>query len=104
MSEAFGWAEFYADPEAYEAKRQERARQALLAEQERIKKRQESHYQDSCRRLLESLIARGLFRDDRLSYTYICYLEHVTDIAPSDSWRDVLAALSEAAKKDEERY
>lgn len=93
-SEHFGWPQFYEDPEVWwtgmermrrleeDGVREDRARQAAAA-------------------ALRILRERGLLREDRLSYTRICELEHETGIF-TGSWTEYLEALHEAELKDRE--
>lgn len=91
-SEAFGWASFYEDPEQYAEDKAEADQRAQHAERER-RARLAVHT------ALAILRERGLLREDRLSYTRICELEHETGTFTS-SWVDYLNQLHEAELQD----
>lgn len=95
-SEAFGWPAFYEEPESWWSGME---RMRLLEE--------EGTREDQARKAslvaLRILRERGLLREDRLSYTRICELEHETGIF-TGSWIDYLNALHEAELKDRETW
>jgi hypothetical protein len=95
-SEHFGWPSFYEEPEAYFTE-QEEAKLRFLAEVE------ERRAQQAAQAAVNILRQRGLLREDRLSYTRICELEHETGIFIG-SWADYLQALHEAELKDRELW
>lgn len=95
-SEAFGWPAFYEEPEAYFAEREE----ATLRFREEADERRARQAALVALRILRE---RGLLREDRLSYTRICELEHETGIF-TGSWIDYLNALHEAELKDRETW
>lgn len=95
-SEAFGWARFYEEPEQYFAE-QEEAKLRFFEEADERKARQAAAV------ALRILRERGLLREDRLSYTRICQLEHETGIF-TGSWTEYLNALHEAELKDRETW
>lgn len=95
-SEHFGWARFYEEPEAYFAEQEE-------AKLRFIDLRTQSMAKRAVREALSILRQRGLLREDRLSYTRICELEHETGIF-TGSWTDYLQALHEAELKDRELW
>lgn len=94
-SEHFGWARFYEGPEEWWSD-MERMR---LLEEEGVR-------EDRARRAAQAALAilrqRGLLREDRLSYTRICELEHETGIF-TGSWTDYLNRLREAEQRDREQ-
>jgi hypothetical protein len=91
-SDQFGWASFYEEPEQYVKDKADADQRALHAERER-RARLAVHT------ALGILRERGLLREDRLSYTRICELEHETEIV-TGSWTDYLNALHEAELED----
>jgi hypothetical protein len=95
-SEAFGWPAFYEGSEAYFAEREE----AKLRVREEADERRARQAAAVALRILRE---RGLLREDRLSYTRICELEHETGIF-TGSWTDYLNALHEAELKDRETW
>lgn len=95
-SEHFGWPSFYEDSEAWWAA-QERSRV------ERVERSKQEHFRRVVADLLNALTRRGLLREDRLSYTRICWLEHETGIS-TGSWSDYYTALREAEQKDRELW
>lgn len=93
-SEAFGWASFYEEPEQY-------ARDRAEGDQRRLNAARERRGRLAVHTALRILRERGLLREDRLSYTRICELEHETGIV-TGSWTDYLNALHEAELRDRE--
>jgi hypothetical protein len=91
-SEHFGWPRFYEEPEAW------------WSGMERMQRlEEEGAREDQARRAAQTTLRilrqRGLLREDRLSYTRICELEHETGIF-TGSWSDYLKALHEAELQD----
>ena len=64
-----------------------------------VQAEQEYWAQQAVEEALRTLRQRGLLREDRLSYTRICELEHETEIV-TGSWTDYLRALHEAELRD----
>jgi hypothetical protein len=95
-SEHFGWARFYDEPEAWWSG-MERMR---FLEEEGVR---EDQARKAALTAVSILRQRGLLREDRLSYTRICELEHETGIF-TGSWTDFLQALHEAELKDRELW
>lgn len=91
-SEAFGWASFYEAPEQYVEDKAEGGQRTRHAERERLARL-------AVHTALRILRERGLLREDRLSYTRICELEHETGIF-TGSWIDYLNQLHEAELQD----
>lgn len=102
-SEAFGWPAFYEEPEAYFAEQDRRHHVAVEAFQRQMRQREEDVAEQAALVALRILRERGLLREDRLSYTRICELEHETGIF-TGSWIDYLNALHEAELKDRETW
>lgn len=95
-SEHFGWPSFYEDPEQYWEDRERRHREALADLAAHGQRRREASTQKAVQALLDDLTRRGLLREDRLSYTRICWLEHETGVF-TGSWAEYYALLREAA-------
>lgn len=95
-TEHFGWARFYDEPEAYWVEQ-------LAARQRLREATEERRAEQQARSALAILRERGLLRQDRLSYTRICELEHETGLF-TGSWADYLNALHQAELRDRERY
>jgi hypothetical protein len=102
-SEHFGWAQHYEQPEEYWAEQDRRHEAARAAYKRELEARAEMAVRTAVGALLGDLTRRGLLREDRLSYTRICQLEHETGIF-TGSWSDYLNALREAQQKDEETW
>jgi hypothetical protein len=100
-SEHFGWARIYEEPEQYWEERERSDRDALKDLLRKAEARREARVQQAVRETLHILRERGLLREDRLSYTRICQLEHETGIF-AGSWTEYLNALHEAELKDRE--
>lgn len=94
-TETFGWPRHAEDPDAY-WEGLERMRQL---EEEGVR---EGHFRQLATGHLTWLRSQGLLRDDRLSYTRICELEHDTGVWIG-SWADFWIELRQAQQKDEER-
>lgn len=105
-SEHFGWSSFYEDPDTYWQKRAETERRNASAWRERRERLDHTWRERQAEKTAVTALAilrqRGLLREDRLSYTRICQLEHETGIF-TGSWSDYLNALREAEQKDRER-
>jgi predicted deacylase len=104
-SEHFSWPSFYEDPDAYWQGQAESEQRNISIWRERRERQNHAWRERQAEKAVHAALAilreRGLLREDRLSYTRICELEHETGIF-AGSWIDYLNALHEAELRDRE--